>query len=67
MLFLIKVHKIACFFKKTLKTLEKSTNIMYLCKGGWNRRFCSFEGRKMHPAWMQGVEFTGLRTFTDVK
>lgn len=43
MLFLIKVHKIDCFSKKTLKTLEKSTNIMYLCKGGWNRRFCSFE------------------------
>lgn len=34
MLFLIKVHKIDDFFKKSLKTLEKSANIMYLCKGG---------------------------------
>lgn len=34
MRFLIKVHKIDCFFKKSLKILEKSVNIMYLCKGG---------------------------------
>lgn len=66
MRFLIKVHKIDCFSKKTLKILEKSANIMYLCKGGQNRRFCSFGKQKMHPAGKMD-EFSCFRNGSECK